>query len=198
MDSRTGSWVAMAVMSLSRTRLAISSMISRAVVESELAGRLVGEQQDRLGDEGAGDGDSLLLTTELARDLIGVLVQAHLSERRTHSLLALGSGKAHEPQRDSDILCGGEDGQGEEALEDIGDLLATKPQQVVIGHCRHLATVHHDAAGINAVEAPDGVQQGRLARARPASDREELPTARTRSSRLAGRSRPSHQRRRSS
>ena len=62
----------------------------------EVAGRLVAEQQRRVGDDGAGDADALLLAArELARVVVGAVGQA--DDRRAPSatrFCALGRRRA--------------------------------------------------------------------------------------------------------
>ena len=59
----------------------------------EIAGRLVAEQQRRIGDDGAGDGDALLLAARhLARIVLGPVGEADDAERRLHVLAPLLGG----------------------------------------------------------------------------------------------------------
>ena len=56
----------------------------------EIAGRLVGQQQRRVGDDRAGDGDALFLPArQLARVVLLAVAEADDAERRHHVLAAL-------------------------------------------------------------------------------------------------------------
>ena len=59
----------------------------------EVAGRLVGEDQLGVADQGAGDGDALLLAArELARPVLGAVGDADLVHHRVDARAALGGG----------------------------------------------------------------------------------------------------------
>jgi hypothetical protein len=62
-----------------------------AGVAVEVAGRLVGQNQRRLHDGGAGDGDALALAAgKLVRLVVGAVFQAEILERLGDAALALG------------------------------------------------------------------------------------------------------------
>ena len=59
----------------------------------EIAGRLVGKEHGRIVDEGAGDGDALLLAArELARRIALAIAQPEQAERGPRALHARGAG----------------------------------------------------------------------------------------------------------
>src|SRR3546814_3347695 len=64
-----------------------------AMMGVEVAGRLVRQDQFRLGDERAGDGDTLLLTAgKLARPVPGAVANADLVHHLVGAALALAGG----------------------------------------------------------------------------------------------------------
>ena len=67
------------------------SITASPLLRIEVAGRLVGEQDQRLAGDGAGDRDALLLTArELAGQVLRAVRHADALERRFDALLALG------------------------------------------------------------------------------------------------------------
>ena len=94
-----------------------------AALRIEVARRLVGEQDERLAGDGAGDGDALLLAAgELARQMLRAMRHADALERRLDALLALGRAHAAVGERQLDVLEDGEIADQVEALKDEPDL----------------------------------------------------------------------------
>ena len=88
----------------------------------EVAGRLVGEQQRRLADQRAGDGDPLLLATgELARPVPEPVAQPDRVQRGGRPLAALLLAHAAVDQRKPDVVQGARARQELEGLEDEPD-----------------------------------------------------------------------------
>src|SRR5439155_1434644 len=90
----------------------------------EVARRLVGQEEPRLGHEGARDGDALLLA---ARELGGPAArrrrrERHLGERLLGAPARLPPGDAQELQRPGHVLLRREGGEQVEALEGEADL----------------------------------------------------------------------------
>ena len=89
----------------------------------EVAAGLVGEQQRRVVDEGAGDRDALLLA---AGELVGVAVElgreADQAQRLRHLGADLGAAGADHLQRVGDVVVDGAVGQQLEVLEDGADV----------------------------------------------------------------------------
>ena len=82
-----------------------------AGVGVEVAGRLVGKDQPRGVDEGAGDGDALLLAAgELGGAVLLAFGQADERERFAGAALALGAESTREPEGHLDVFTGGEGG----------------------------------------------------------------------------------------
>ena len=91
----------------------------------EVSARLVGQQQRRVVDEGAGDGDALLLA---AGELVGVAVElgreADQAQRLRHLLADFGAAGADHLQRVGDVVVDGAVGEELEVLEDGADVAA--------------------------------------------------------------------------
>ena len=79
----SGSWVTSTTVMPWRLSSWNSAMISRLVVRVERAGRLVGEDQQRLGDQRARDRHALLLAAgELRGVVVGALAQPDALQHR--------------------------------------------------------------------------------------------------------------------
>ena len=139
-------------------------------------GRLVQDQQGRVGEEGAGDGDQLPLPR---RDVGPLLLD--------RGVVALGQG-AHETvhesglRRGDDLCVGGVQAPVADVVHD-----GAAEQHRILQHHPHLAAqrpavqradveaVQADLAAVDLVEAHDQVHQCRLAGAGGADDRDRLP-----------------------
>src|SRR5579884_97137 len=142
----------------------------------ERAGRLVGQDQARLGDQGASHRHPLLLPArQLRRPVVLAISEADGGQRGQRSLAAVG--RAGVEQRQLDLLDGRHAGQQVEALEDEAQLAVADRRQLVVGEAGHLDAVELVATARGLVEAADGVHQRRLARARGAHDRDEFAAA---------------------
>src|SRR6267142_3158996 len=76
----------------------------------QVPGRLVGHQDQRIGDDGPRDGDALLLAAgQLAGVVIDAVRQADDRQRHLHVLVALPARQAREQERQLDVLEAGED-----------------------------------------------------------------------------------------
>ena len=143
--------------------------------EVELAGRLIGEQQERPVRQGAGDCHPLLLAAgQLVRPMPGTVTEADHLEELGDAGIAGGRLGADESQRHLDVLRCGQDRNEAEGLEDEGDRPAPDLDEIVLGHRRDLLAMDDDAAARRSVEAPDEVQQRRLAAPGTAPNREQL------------------------
>ena len=88
----------------------------------EVAGRLVGEEERRLGDERARDGDALLLPAgELVRRVMHALGEADRASARMRALAPLAARDAAVDERQLHVLERGGARQQVEALEDEAD-----------------------------------------------------------------------------
>ncbi len=141
----------------------------------EVAGRLVGEDQLGLGDEGAGDRDALLLA---ARELAGAMARAMGDADLVHHLvdtaLALGGGDVVVEQGQLDILAHRQLVDQVEALEDEADVGLAHVGELALREAGDLLSVEQVRTARRAVEHADHVEQGRFAAARRAHDRDEL------------------------
>ena len=71
----------------------LEDLVARLAIE--VAGRLVAQQQRRVGDDGAGDADALFLAArELARVVIGPVAEPDDVQRHLHPPLAIGRRRA--------------------------------------------------------------------------------------------------------
>src|SRR3954469_2763320 len=142
----------------------------------EVAGGLVGEQDGRLVDQGAGDGHALALA---ARQLVGLVgharAEAHLLQGPARPLLPLGAREAGVDQRQLDVVQGVGAGEQVEGLEDEADLLVADPGQLGVVELLDGGAVEDVAPGRGGVETADEVHQRRLAAARGAHDGHVLP-----------------------
>ena len=141
----------------------------------QVAGRLIRQQKSGITDDGAGDGHALFLA---ARELLGQMVDSILEAdelQRGHDVLAaLRTGEFSEQQRQLHILKRGENRNEIEGLKDVSDVGVAPVGGLRVAEAKHVLAEHQQLAGGGAVDRGDHVQQGRLARARRAHQREEL------------------------
>src|SRR2546430_7332986 len=149
--------------------------VLRRGLRVQVAGRLVRKHDVGLVHEGAGDGDSLLLpAAELGR-----LLRRHVFEadghERGHRLLPRGLRvDAADEQRELDVLDGPEDRQQVVVLEDETHLHGAEVRlRVVVEGREPLARDPHFAEG-EVIDAREAIQEGRLAAAGGAHDRDHL------------------------
>ena len=132
----------------------------------DVAGRLVGEQQLRLVDDGAGDGRALLLAAgEHVRVGVHAVAKPHPLQQIGHVLLVVRHPLAGNPQRHGHIVPGGHVVEQAEILEDDADAAA----QLRAPRRRHAADVlaqHMDLAPRRQDRHEQQAQQRRLAGAR--------------------------------
>src|SRR5437879_7194338 len=92
-------------------------------VAVEIAGGLVCEQECGIGDDGAGDGYALLLSSgELFRQMVNSVSQANQRERSHHMIATLILVQFGQQKRQLDIFEGGENRDQIECLEDVADV----------------------------------------------------------------------------
>ena len=142
----------------------------------EVAGRLVGQDQRRLGHERAGDGHALLLAAgELARLVVETLAESDALQRRggERARVALAAAAVVE-QRQLDVLERAGARQEIEALEDEAELLVADGGERVLVEAVDAHAVEQVRAVGRRVEAAEDVHQRRLAGAGRAHDGDEL------------------------
>ena len=99
----------------------------------EIAGRLVGQDDGRAVDEGAGDGDALALA---AGEFVGLVVHARLEadvgERLLGALDAFRGGHAVVDERQLDVVQRRGAREQVEGLEDESDFLVANARQLIV------------------------------------------------------------------
>lgn len=140
----------------------------------EVAGRLVGDQQGGPVDEGAGDGDALLLAAgQLARHPPLLAPEADQLQDLRYGLADLAARFADDLLGEGDVLGDRLVGQQAEVLED-GPQLAPHVRDLPVGELREvLAEDVHLAVG-GPFLAQDEPQEGGLAGAGGADQEDEL------------------------
>ena len=142
-------------------------------VRVEVAGRLVGQDQRRVGHQRPGDRDPLLLTAgHLTRPVLGPVGQPDPGQRLHRPLPALGLVHPGVAQRQLDVAPGRHRGQQVELLEDEPDLLVADLGQLGLAHLRDVGAVQLVVPAGRVVQAAEDVHQRRLARPRRPHDRD--------------------------
>ncbi len=133
----------------------------------ERAGGLVREDHVRAGDQGAGDGDALLLAAgELAGPAAPLVAESHLREHLggAPSVGAL----PREAHREDYVLLDGQRREQVERLEHEAEAAAAQLGQSVLVHAGDLGAAEPYGTLGRAVEPGRALEEGRLARARGA------------------------------
>ena len=144
----------------------------------EIAGGLVGQDEFRLVDQGAGDGDALLLSAgKLAGMMVTPVAQADLLQRLEGALSAFtvrndGQVVKH---RQLDILQGAGARQEIEALKHEAKFLVAEHGQLFAVKPGHANAIEHIVSAGGLVEASEHVHEGGFARAARAHDRHKIP-----------------------
>ncbi|MNZ51986.1 hypothetical protein D3C78_698190 [compost metagenome] len=141
----------------------------------EGAGGLVAQQDLRVGGQGAGDADALLLATgQLRRVLSGVVGKADAGQQLGHALVDFAARQlAGQGQWQGDVVGDGLGGQQVEVLENHPDLLAETAQLAGVERGNVFA-VDDDLAAGRLFQAVDQAQHGALAGAGMADQAEHL------------------------
>ena len=144
----------------------------------ERAGGFVGQQHVGVVDQGARDGHALHLPArELVGQLVEMLAQADLLQRRDRALAALGAGDAGDGQREFDIRQNRLVRDEVIALEDKADRVVAVGVPVAVGVLFGRYAVYDKVAAVVAVQPADNVEQRRLAGAGRPEDGDELAVA---------------------
>ena len=97
----------------------------------EIAGRLVAQQQRRVGDDGARDADALLLTArQLARIVLRAIGEPDDLQRDRDALPPLGLRQLRQQQRQLDVPLGRQHRQQVVELKHEADVLRAPPRQL--------------------------------------------------------------------
>ena len=151
----------------------VQQLVGRAGVER--AGRLVGQQDAGLRNQGARHGGALLLP---AGDLIGVLrkqlVDPQTLRQRQKALLHLAPALPREDERQADVVLERKGIKEVELLKHETEVVAAEGRHVALAHPGEILSVEQHAPRRRAVERGEDVQQRRLAAARFAHDGDVL------------------------
>src|SRR6185437_7884246 len=128
------------------------------------------------GNDGACDGDALLLSTrELSRLVCRAIGEAHELERDARMTAALGRGQLGEQQRQLHVLRGREHRQQVVELEYEADVRGPPASKGALAEpVDPLAADAQRPLG-RRIEAADQIEQRGLSRARGSHEREEIP-----------------------
>ena len=141
----------------------------------EGAGGLVGKENLRVVDEGAGNGHALHLAAgKLARALVHVLAQADALQGLLGATLALGAADAREREGQLDVLQDGLVRDEVVALEHEANAVVAVGVPVAVLVALGRDAIDDQVAGVKVVKAADDVQRRGLARAGRAQDGNEL------------------------
>jgi hypothetical protein len=129
----------------------------------EISSGLIGDEQRRIGDQSAGDGDALLFSAgELGGAVVEAVAEANLFQQ-CPCPLRVGVAPPRDEERKLHILEGGEGGDEVVGLEDHPDFLRANTSQLALGKGGDLDAVEDDLAAAGSVEGGGDTQQGALA-----------------------------------
>ena len=141
----------------------------------EVAAGLVGEDDGGVVDEGAGDGDALLLAPA---HLVGLVVlpvgQAEVFQELQGAAVRLVAGRFLDVGRQADVLQRRELGQEVVELEDEADGLVAEGRQFLFVEAEDVLPADAEGAGVRPVQRPEDVQERGFARAGFADDGHHL------------------------
>ena len=145
----------------------------------EVAGRLVAQQERRVGHDRARDRHALLLPArELAREVVHALREPHEAQRGLHVRRAAPPPRSgRQQQRQLDVAIGREHGDQVVGLEHEAHVARAPGGELAARHRRDLVAGHADGAGARHVQAAEQVEQRRLARSARAHEGDELARA---------------------
>ena len=150
----------------------------RGVVLIEVAGRLVTEHAGRSRHQGARHGGPLALAAaQFARLVAEAHAEPDPSEQFAGALARLADRRAADQQRHADVFERGEFRQQVMELVDEAERAVAQFSASAIGQPRHGLALDLDFTAGRLVEAAEDVQQGALAGARGADDRDRLVAA---------------------
>ena len=127
----------------------------------EVAGGLVAEEKSGIGDDGAGDGHTLLLPAgKLAGKMACAVSEPHDGERGFHVLAARGSREPREKERELNILVRSENRDEVVHLKDEANVAGAPFGELAGRHVGDLIARHGNGAGGGDVEAAEEIEQG--------------------------------------
>jgi hypothetical protein len=142
----------------------------------EVPGRLIGEEQLRIVDDRARDGDALLLASgQNRRRHVKAVVQTHPLESKVGAPFLLTSGDAGDVEDVRDVV---ERRLATDQLEVLKDDADRPPQlgNLSSGQGHEIAAVHDDLAPGGQLASEQQTEEGRLPCARRPRDEDELTT----------------------
>ena len=144
-----------------------------AVFGVQVSGGLVSHQDERIADQGAGHGDTLLLTAGELRGIVAeAMSHADALERVLHFLLALAGASAAIGERQLDVFVDGEIADQVEGLKDEANLAIANARAFADGELGDgLAVQLVNAVGLR-IEQTENGQQRRFAAAGWAGNRD--------------------------
>jgi hypothetical protein len=129
------------------------------VARVEIGGRLVGEDEGRAVDDGAGDRHALTFSSgEQVGAMPGARGEADAFEGVSDSPAALGAIESLNQQRVLDIFRRGEHGNEIERLEDESDFFTAEDGGLRWAEARDIDAVDEDAAGGGLVDAANQIE----------------------------------------
>ena len=141
----------------------VEHRIARLAVE--VAGRLVAQQEQRIGDDGARDADPLFLAAgQFGRAVPGAVGKTDECQRRAGAAQPLGGRQVGQQQRQLDIALGGQHRQQVVGLEDEADVARAPAGEIGVAQPVDRQALDLDAARGRPVEAADQVEERALAR----------------------------------
>ena len=166
--------------------------MSAAVCGVEVAGRLVADQQRRIGGERAGDRDALLLAArELGRKVVGLVGEARRARgcaARSRAARAWAHG-ARSPAAASRSRVPSASGSSWKNWKTTPTRRPRQIGELLLAHLVDPAAVDRDRSGGRAVDAGDHVHDRRLAAARRPDDGDHVAARRSSGRRRAARGR---------
>ena len=133
----------------------------------EAAGGFVGQENLGAVDDGARNGDALLLASG---KLIGPMVHARLqAEQLDHGVHLGARGSVAVPgdvARQGDVAIGGEGGEQIKSLEDEADFLLAQFRSLPFAHLPEVHSIEEDPAGGGRRQAADHIEERGFAAAR--------------------------------
>ena len=146
-----------------------------AVLAVEVAGGLVGEDELGVGDHGAGDGHTLLLSArQLLREVLGPVGDGHPLHHRRDPLLALRRADVQVAQRQLDVLIDVQLVDEVEALEHEADVAFAELGALLLLQAADLLAEQLVGALGGVVQEAEDVEQRGFAAARRPHDGDEL------------------------
>src|SRR5450432_2245388 len=130
----------------------------------QVACGFVAQQERWVGNDGAGNGHALFLSTgKLAREVIHAVRQSNDAKGGLHVLAALGLGKLGEQQWELNILECRKHRNEVVHLEDKTDVAGAPLREIAAGHMCDLIACYSDAAGGRNVQSAQKIEQSGLA-----------------------------------